>query len=180
MSDKELHYNYVLRLIRNAVGDGNFSINHLINDNGLLPDVSEYELREAINWAIRGGVIVSKSGDEDKIPQLSFSKETISDALSEKVDISVTSPKLYSNSIGELAKKNEFISTYFAFKELITSANHVIRISSPFLQRNVGGENSIPEFEEILLSAFRRGCRLIILSREVSSKRASDLGWIVT
>lgn len=180
MSENEVYYKFILNKISKSTSDklSRFTVQDLLYENSLLEDVSELDIRKTINWAISKGIItiVNKDKFGDDIYIFSNNDWYIQE---DSVQISVTAPKSAHFSIEKVIDQNGFIPTDIAFKQVISYAKHTIRICSPFLQKNVANENSMPDLEDIILSAYKRGCKLLILSREVIRKRATDLNWII-
>lgn len=179
MFENELHYSLVISEIRKIVGTSEFSVQSLLNNSNTLNGLSEYDIRKSINWSLKKGILLPSGEDKHGNSVFYFPRVVTDLPQADNVTISVTAPKLYYNSLKGVMERNGFITTTSAFEELISASKREIRVSSPFLQKDVASENSFPQLQELLLSAFKRGCRLIILSREVPSKRASDLKWIV-
>jgi phosphatidylserine/phosphatidylglycerophosphate/cardiolipin synthase-like enzyme len=181
MIENEVHLNLIIDKIRKGFGkrvDG-FTIQTLLYEKSLLDNVSESDIREAVNWAIDKEIITSVKRDKLGDVTLYFSTDSKWQMQSENIVLAVSTPRLSSNSIGRVMERNGFITTDSAFKRIISSAERMIRISSPFLQKNVANEAGIPDLEKIILMAYQRGCKFVILSREVYSKRAPDLGWLI-
>ncbi|MHB1708608.1 MAG: phospholipase D family protein [Thermoplasmataceae archaeon] len=181
MIENEVHYNIIIDTIRREFGkrEEGFTIQTLLYEKSLLDNVSEPDIREAVNWAINKEIITIRKSDKLGEVTLFFSNDSKWQMQSENIVLTVSTPRLSSNSIRRVVERNGFITTDSAFKQIISSAKSTIRISSPFLQKNVASEVSIPDLEEIILMAYQRGCRFVILSREVYSKRASDLTWMI-
>ncbi len=181
MLDNEVHYRLIINKIRKSFGERpeGFTMQALLYEKSLLDNVSEFNIREAVNRGIESGIIISKKIDSIREPVLFFSNDLKYHKQDENITISVSAPGLSNYSIGKVIERNGFITTESAFMQLISSAKHIIRISSPFLQRNVAGENGIPNLEKTILTAYQRGCKFVILSREVYSKRKSDLTWLI-
>jgi len=178
MPENEIYYKSIIDRIRNAIKDKSnyFTLKNLMEENYLLDDISETDIIKAINWAIRNNIIIKVNKNDEKMYLLTDNDVEIE---KDNVCISITPPKAISLSIKKIINKNGFISTDLAFKKVISNAQNKIRIASPFLQKNVKDENSLPDLEEIILAAYRRGCKFIILSREVNNKRFKDLNWLV-
>ena len=181
MKDNEIYYEIIFDKIKKSFENRpeGFTIQTLLYEKSLLDNVSESNIREFVNWGIRNGIIISKNIDGVREPTLFLSKNSIFHKSDEHVTISVSAPTLSDYSIGKVIERNGFLTTESAFTKLILSARNIIRISSPFLQRNVASEKGIPNLEKIILLAYQHGCKFVILSREVYTKRKSDLTWLI-
>ncbi len=181
MSENELRHCLIVNKIKHATRENEkgFTIQTLLYNENLLNGIRESEIREAVNWAIRKGIINIETKERFGDTVFIFSNSVALSSFDDSINISVTAPRSSNYSLGEIIDRNGFITTVSTFKQIISSAKQAIRISSPFLQRNVTNVNSLPELDEILLSAFRRGCRIVILSREARTRRGSDLAWIM-
>lgn len=183
MPDNELRNKLIINKLKHAIGESieGFTLQTLLYEVNSLDGIKESELREAVNWAVRKGIITSenKENSEDSVFAFSDNVPTARWCTSERINISVTVPRSSSYSIGEIIDRNGFVSTASSFRRIISSARRTVRISSPFLQRNVTDNNSLPDLGKMILSAFQRGCSFIILSRELRSRRRTELGWIV-
>ena len=71
------------------------------------------------------------------------------------------------------------VDTRDAFGQIIKTAQHVLRISSPFLQKNIIENESFPELKKLFLEAFDRGCGIRILSREIFLRREPEFEWLI-
>ena len=180
MPDNLIFYQVIIDKIRDTIKNksDHFTLQNLIEKSSLLDDVSETDIRKTINWATRNNIIIKGNKNQygEKTYLLTDNDVKIE---TDKVCISVTAPKASNLSIEKTMNRNGFISTDLAFKKVISSAQNKIRIASPFLQKNVQNVNSLPDLEEIILSAYTRGCKFIILSREVNNKRFNDLNWLI-
>lgn len=163
-----------------AVKSNIFTINSLIYSNYSNIKIQESELRKIITWGINKGYLDIIGNNKEGEPLLKFSDKEPNLNECDKVMISVTPPPGSFFGIEKVISENRFITTTEAFKSIIDSGNKIIRISSPFLQKNVSYENNFFDIEHILLSALSRGCTFKILSREVQNKRAYDLTWLIT
>jgi phosphatidylserine/phosphatidylglycerophosphate/cardiolipin synthase-like enzyme len=76
-------------------------------------------------------------------------------------------------------KRNNFLETKDVLLDVIDKANKILRISSPFLQKNVLEQDALPNLLEHLEMAFERGCEIRILSREIFDKRLNEIRWII-
>ena len=181
MTKNEILHNLIIDKIRKTFDKKveGFTIQTLLEEKSFLDSMSETEIREAVNWAINKGILSTEKSDKFGDTSLYLFNDLGWNYQNECVKISVSAPRLSNYSIGKVVERNGFITTNSAFIQILSSAKQVIRISSPFLQKNVANENSLPEIEEIILMAYKRGCRLVILSREVNTKRAKDLTWLV-
>lgn len=172
------YINILSNLKNNALKKSNtFTINSIIYSNDSNIKIQEFELRTIIKWGINEGYlnVINSSGD----PILKFSNKELELKQNDKVVVSVTPPPGSFFGIEKVILDNEFITTSCAFEKVINSGNKIIRISSPFLQKNIAKDNNSFNIERILLSAFSRGCTFKILSREALNKRVNDLTWLI-
>ena len=181
MLNNEVYFNTIVNKIKKVVERNKFSftIEYLLYKQPLLDGITETEIRKAVNWGVNKGIINIKNKENLGNPEYSFSPNVVpEDKISDSV-IVVSSPSLSNMTLGKIIERNNFINTTIAFKQIISSASKVIRIASPFFQQNIVHEDGFPELEELILLAYRRGCKIIVLSRETTSKRISDFNWLV-
>jgi len=95
-----------------------------------------------------------------------------------EVTLVVSRPKRHRREFSEVQLRNGQIDTLDCFKDIIASTKSQLRISSPFIQKNVTNEESFPEFEQLLRNAMLRGVRVKILSRELFEKREMEARWL--
>ena len=181
MLNNEVYLKTMIDQIKAVVDNSQqrFVINDLLYNYPLLSNITETDIRKALNWAVSKGIILILNEAYSSSPEYIFSSiNEYQDKINE-VKITVTAPKAASITVGKIIERNKFIPTDIAFREIIASSNHIIRISSPFFQQNVSDQNSPLDLEKSILLAYNRGCKIVILSRETKSKRVSDLNWLV-
>jgi hypothetical protein len=98
---------------------------------------------------------------------------------SNEIFLVISKPRLHKYGLSDVQLRNGQIETTDCFKNIIGSSKRVLRICSPFIERNVADQESFPDFERMIANAMRRGVNIKILSRELSEKRESEAHWLL-
>jgi phosphatidylserine/phosphatidylglycerophosphate/cardiolipin synthase-like enzyme len=137
------------------------------------------ELRYEINHLIQIGVLeITQHGfSDDKIylKQLKTADRRLPDTTAVMV---ISRPRMRELGFLAVEQRNLFLETSECFSSIIKSAQRVLRICSPFLQKDVLTRDSLPHLKELLLKAITRGVEIKILSRELNS-RSDDVSWVL-
>ena len=142
------------------------------------PSVKESEIRATIEWSIKNNYLHRDLKNPKDLSILSMSGEYVERELSNNVEIVISIPLLTELGLGRIKTRNKMIETRDAFRHIIRSAQKVLRISSPFFQKNIIEHNGLPEIKSLFLEAFERGCEIRLLSREIFLHRGSEIEWI--
>jgi hypothetical protein len=142
--------------------------------------VTKSELINTVNSSIRKGylrIIKQRVPREDSIVVLE--KPFRFDSIEDKISIVISKPRFRGISLENFEHRNNQIDSITCFREIITSTRQVLRICSPFLQKNVLSEDSFPELTDLLMGLFRKNIEIRILSRELFKGRGEHLQWVV-
>lgn len=165
-------------------------VNQIIRDGGRItqkdaiyrysgpPSVKESEIRATIEWAIQNNYLHRDLKKPCDLSILSMTGEEVEREFSNNVEIVISIPLLTELGLGRIKTRNKMVETRDAFRRIIRSAQNVLRISSPFFQRNIIEHKGLPEIKSLFLEAFERGCEIRLLSREIFLRRASEFEWI--
>lgn len=140
----------------------------------------EVELRNTINNALKTGnlKIIDKKTPWDKTTVI-LSKPFLFTDTKENNFVVISKPRLRELSIENIEKRNGQIDSVDCFREIITSAKAVIRICSPFMQKNVLNDDSFPELRQLIFDALKRNVEIRLLSRELFKGRGEEIQWII-
>ncbi len=159
---------------------GTCSIKELLRNYKSSVLTTEAELRNTISNALRDEnlQIVQKktSWDESTVRLI---KPFLSNNSDEKISIVISRPRLKELSLGGIEDRNKQIDSIDCFREIITSANKILRICSPFLQKNVLNDDAFPELKQLIIDALERNVDIKLLSRELFQGRGEEIQWIV-
>ncbi len=159
---------------------GTCSIKELICNYKSSVTTTEAELRNTISNALRLGFlqIVDKktSWDDSTVCLL---RPFLFNNADGKISIVISRPRLKELSLGGIEDRNKQIDSIDCFREIITSANKILRICSPFIQKNVLSEDAFPELERLIIDALDRNVDIRLLSRELFQGRGEEIYWIV-
>ena len=97
----------------------------------------------------------------------------------ENISIVISRPRLKELSLGGIENRNKQIDSIDCFREIITSANKILRICSPFIQRNVINDDTFPDLKQLIIDAFERNVEIRLLSRELFQNRGDEVRWII-
>jgi hypothetical protein len=159
---------------------GTCSIKELIRNYKSSVPTTEAELRNTINNALRVGnlqIIEKKTSWDESTVQLI--RPFLINNSDEKISIVISRPRLKELSLGGIEDRNKQIDSIDCFREIITSANKILRICSPFLQKNVLNEDAFPELKQLIIDALERNVNIKLLSRELFQGRGEEIHWIV-
>lgn len=174
-------FSKILKSIEQEVGDRQqtFSINDLQSNWNAFQSTKERELYEAIGWGLRNGILSKEEGRTKGKDLFRFSRNPLSIVNSDESRVVVSTPPLTEFGLQRTLSRYDFITTREAFNEIIDSAKEVIRISSPFFEKNIINNDAFPEFPELLSLALDRSCELRVVSRQVKGEKISDLNWLI-
>lgn len=174
-------FSKLLESIKQSVGDSHqtFTIGDLLSNWKAFQSTNEGELYEAIGWGLKNGVLTKVDGKMRGKDLFRFSRDPLSIISSDESRIIVSTPPVSEFGLQRALSRYDFCTTRESFTEIIKSAREVLRISSPFFERNIIEDDAFPEFPTLLSSALDRGCELRIVSRQISAKRSSDLNWLI-
>ena len=156
-----------------------FSINDLQSKWSAFQLTKEKELYEAIGWGLRNGILSKEESRTNGKDIFRFSRDPLSIVASDESRVAVSTPPLTNFGLQRTLSRYDFINTREAFREIIESTKEIIRISSPFFEKNVIDNEALPEFPDLISSALDRGCELRLVSRQVKGLRISDLNWLI-
>jgi hypothetical protein len=159
---------------------GTCSIKELIRNYKSSVLTTEAELRNTINNALRVGnlQIIEKKNSWDE-STVRLIRPFLINNSDEKISIVISRPRLKELSLGGIEDRNKQIDSIDCFHEIITSANKILRICSPFLQKNVLNEDAFPELKQLIIDALERNVDIKLLSRELFQGRGEEIHWIV-
>lgn len=156
------------------------SIKELIQNYSSSIPTTEAELRNAINNALKLGHI--KIIDR-KIPRdestVRLSKPFLFNCSEGNFYIVISKPRMRELSLGGIEERNNQIDSIDCFREIISSARRILRICSPFIQKNVLSEDSFPDLKELLIDALERNVNIRLLSRELFQGRGEEVQWLI-
>jgi hypothetical protein len=142
--------------------------------------IMEWEIRLVINEMVRNGELqVTKKGHFNERMELHLGK--ISTPVPEEgvVNIVISRPRLRELGFFSIQERNHYLETSQCYKTIIESSRRVLRICSPFLSQDVINADAFPELKSLLLNAMHRGVNIRLLSRELFTKRSSQLKWLL-
>lgn len=142
------------------------------------PEAKESEIRQAIEWGIRHNYLQRELKQPRDFSLLSLTGEKVHEEFCNNVEIVISIPPLAELGLERIKIRNKMIDTKEAFRQVISRAQRVLRICSPFFERNVLDRDGFPKIKELLLDAFERGCEIRILSREIFIRRSQEFNWI--
>lgn len=155
------------------------SIKELIRNYKSSVPTTEAELRNTVSNALRFGhlQIVDKktSWDDSTVILL---KPFLFNNADGKISVVISRPRLKELSLGGIEERNKQIDSIDCFREIITSANKILRICSPFLQKNVLNDDAFPDLKQLIIDAFERDVDIKLLSRELFQGRGEEILWI--
>ena len=141
--------------------------------------ISEAELKGIVVTGIKEGYLkVEKSATDRYSNLISQIKIYQPEELPNSVVVVISKPRLRELSLSGIEYRNRFIETTECFQQVISSAHRVLRICSPFLQKDVIQEDAYPELECHLSEALLRGVKIRILTRELIERRYTEVSWI--
>lgn len=156
------------------------SIKDLIRNYQTTVPTTEAELRNAISNALRSGnlqIIEKKtSWDESTVRIL---RPFLINNSDDKISIVISRPRLKELSLGGVENRNKQIDSIDCFREIITSANKILRICSPFIQKNVISDDAFPDLKQLVIDTLERNVEIRILSRELFQNRGDEVKWII-
>lgn len=174
-------FSKILKSIERQIGDLRqaFSINDLQSNWNAFQSTKERELYEAIGWGLRNGILSREESKTKGRDLFRFSQDPLSIVNTDESRVIVSTPPLTEFGLQRTLSRYDFNTTREAFNEIISSANEVIRISSPFFEKNVINNDAFPEFPKLISLALDRGCELRVVCRQVKGERISDLNWLI-
>lgn len=154
------------------------SLQNLIQNYNGPSGIRESELRLIINQLIKEEylqIIQDDYSDEGKI--LKLAKHSTKPLENTNATIVISRPRLTELGFLSIEKRNNFIETTECFRNLINSAKKILRICSPFLQKDVLTEGSFPDLRKLLVNAINHGVEIRVLTRELQ-KRSDEIKWL--
>jgi phosphatidylserine/phosphatidylglycerophosphate/cardiolipin synthase-like enzyme len=156
------------------------SIRQLIDGFTGPNSILESEIRFTINDLIYREILhISQQGYSDDTTVLRQLKPARKPLEETRATIVMTSPRMRELGFLSIEQRNHFLETSSCFRKIIESSQNVLRICSPFLQKNVLSDDSLPDLEQLLYHALIRRVEVRILSREISSRRSEDAKWLM-
>ena len=156
------------------------SIKDLLENYSDPVQATKTELINTLNKALRAGnlsFIDERKTWEDSIVILS--KSFVFTDTKEDISIIISKPILSELSLGNIEKRNNQFDSVDCFREIIISAKDVIRICSPFMQKNVLNGDSFPELRQLIIDALKRNIKIKLLSRELFQRRGEEIQWLI-
>jgi len=155
------------------------TIEELLHNYHESAPITEAELKGVVTTGVKEGYLkVEKSATDRYSNLISQIKIYQPEDLPNSVVVVVSKPKLRELSLSGIEYRNQFIETTECFQQVISSAHRVLRICSPFLQKDVIQEDAYPELEHHLSEALLRGVKIRILTRELIERRYAEVSWI--
>jgi PLD-like domain len=140
--------------------------------------ILESEVHLIINQLISDGYLQVINNDSSDTKLLNLVKPSTK-PLEQTQAIMVTSrPRFTELGFNSIEKRNLFMETTYCFKILINSAKKILRICSPFLQRDILYPDAFPALRQLLLDAIERGVEIKILTREIIARRLTQISWL--
>jgi len=169
-------------------------LNHIVN---FLDNTDEAKIYEILNeyedfssfsksefiYVIRKGLKnnyfnIVKSGNRFEENTINLNKKpNLRDEC--KIQTVVSTPHLSEISINNFMKRNDLLDLKKCFKKVIKSSKDQIRISSPFIEKNILDENAFPEIKTLIRNTFNNDVNIKIITREIQRKRKNDVDWII-
>lgn len=174
-------YRRIMEYIQSYLAEhGSATIEDLLRNYRESTPISELELKRVVATGTEEGYLkVEKNAAGDKYNALiSRIKAYRPEELLNSVVIVISRPRLRELSLSGIEYRNQFIETTECFQQVISSAHRVLRICSPFLQKDVTQEDAYPELEYHLSEALLRGVNIRILTRELMERRYVEVSWI--
>ncbi|NKQ38949.1 MAG: hypothetical protein HF967_05685 [Methanosarcinales archaeon] len=172
---------FIQKYIQNYLKNyGPCSIEDILHNYDSSIQINEEELRNTIHNALKTGnlqIIDEKTPLDKTIVKLS--KSFLFTNASNDTCIVVSKPRLRELSIENIEKRNMQIDSVECFQKIITSAKEVIRICSPFMQKNVLNDDAFPELRQLIFDALKKNVKIRLLSRELFDGRGKEIQWIV-
>jgi len=156
------------------------SINDLIESYSNPVQATKVELLNTLNNALRAGnlsIIDERKRWEDSIVVLS--EPFIFADIKEDISVIISKPRLSELSLGNIKKRNMQFDSVDCFREVIISAKEIIRICSPFMQKDVLNDDSFPELRQLIVDALKRNVEIRLLSRELFQRRGEEVQWLI-
>ena len=156
------------------------SIKQLMRNYQTNIPTTEAELRNAISNALRTGniQIIEKKTSWDESTLCLIRPFSINNS-EENISIVISRPRLKELSLGGIEDRNKQIDSIDCFREIITSANKILRICSPFIQKNVMSDDAFPDLKQLVIDALERNVEIRLLSRELFQNRGDEVKWII-
>lgn len=147
---------------------------------GIIP-ISEDEFRSAVIEALRKGYLrrLDASKDGEKLIELASPFE-MKNETPVSIKIVVSKPRLNTLGLDTVMFRYDQVEIIDCFTKIIKSANRVIRICSPFMQRDVLDEDAFPQLKTLLVNALERGVTINVISRELFINRGAEVMWLKT
>lgn len=159
---------------------GTCTINDIVEN--IIPSIqaTKIELINTINASIDAGNIsvieLKRPWDKSEVVLVKpFSNYSTFDPVS----IVISKPRFKELTLGRIEQRNYLLDTLSCFEQIISSSKNILRICSPFLQKNVLDEDSFPRFKSLLISALNDNVQIDILSRELFQGRDVEIQWII-
>lgn len=154
------------------------SIQELIRNFKGPSSIMESELRLTINHLINEGYLKVVRNKPENTKLLQLSKPTTNPLQDTIATIVISKPRLRELGFLSIGQRNLFLETTDCFRKLIKSSVKILRICSPFLQKDVLLDDSFPDLKKLLYDAMNRGVEIRILTREIH-KRSKELEWLL-
>lgn len=175
------------RIVQNAIWkylesylskNGASTVDELLNGQPGDIAISEAEFRDSLKEALMMGYLrpLNTSKQGKILIDLASPFESKDDHIS--VKIVVSKPRLNNISLDTVMFRNNQIDITDCFTTIIKSSNNVLRICSPFMQRDVLDIEAFPQLKTLLENALYRGVNIKIISRELFLNRGSELKWL--
>ena len=156
------------------------SIKDLLESYSNPVQTTKSELINTLNNALRAGnlsFVDERKTWDDSIVILS--KPFVFTDTKDDISIIISKPRLSELSLGNIEKRNNQFDSVDCFREIIISAKDVIRICSPFMQKNVLNGDSFPDLKQLIVDALKRNVEIKLLSRELFQRRSEEIQWII-
>lgn len=180
MSENELYYNTILKKIVSSLDSVNakFTFSELLDINHEIENYSETDIMKALIWGVSQDLITLEYQKDNQERLFIFHKLDWKYKIIDEAEIAISGPHVYNLTIRNILERNNFITTKAAFEKILLSGDRIIRISSPFFEKNITNQSGMEHFENILKIKLNSGCKIIILTREVH-KRSKDFNWLI-
>jgi phosphatidylserine/phosphatidylglycerophosphate/cardiolipin synthase-like enzyme len=158
--------------------NGESTITSIIGGYDGNPDVSEKEIRGAIEWGVNNSYLTLNVKRPYYNSIVGMGAVQPPNSLKGGYQLVISIPEMMELGFSRVALRNDMIETRSAFKSVLTNAKRTLRISSPFFESTILDSGGMPDIKDYFSFAFERGCHVIILSRYTSSRLTKNFGWL--
>jgi len=140
---------------------------------------TEAEARQAIRWGASHGCFTLSGDPSDEKSGLSLADLVLTDNTNQSLNIIVSIPRFTELGLDRMRQDFGMMETREAFRKVIMEARSTLRISSPFIEKNILDDDVMPDIVERIKFSLERGCQIRLLTREAAKKRKDQVQWLV-